>query len=296
VQSRIDLPQRSNGASIDVVFLAASPPIEAPQAPFHQWILPDQTIWSQFFRLPGGYLIRFPALADFEVSSAGDRVTCRPHEGVSEGTVQHLYLNQIVPLALSRSGRLMFHASAVDIGPCAVAFLGASGQGKSTLAASFATAGMPFLTDDGLSIERESQKCFASPSHPSVRLWDDSREALLGADIAQAPPVQFTNKARFLAGDSLRFCSERREIRRFYVLGPGTAREPIIETLVPSAALIHLVKNSFLLDVDVQEAIARHFDELTSLVELPIFFGLDYPRTFGRLATVRNAVLTHANA
>src|SRR5688572_17324577 len=122
-------------------------------APFHGWSFPDGTPWTAFYRTSSGLLLRFPDLADFEVSADGRHVTCAPVPGISPATIEHLYLNQVLPLALSKLGKLVFHASAVDAGGGAVAFLAASGRGKSTLAAGFAVNGHQFLTDDGLVLE-----------------------------------------------------------------------------------------------------------------------------------------------
>ena len=116
---------------------------------FHQWVLPDGRNWTHFYRTAHGYLLRFPDLGDYEVSHDGTEVICFPVPSVTEETSRHLFLNQVLPLALARQGMLVLHASAVEIGDSAVAFIGASGMGKSTLAASFATNGFRFLTDDG---------------------------------------------------------------------------------------------------------------------------------------------------
>lgn len=262
--------------------------------PFHEWVMPDGTLWTQFFRQAGGYLLRFPDLADFEVSADGSQAQGWPAPGVTSATVEHLYLNQILPLALSRQGKLVLHASAVDIAGHGVAFLGESGRGKSTLAASFATEGMRFLTDDGLLLEWVDGRCMIIPSHPSIRLWQDSEDALMQADAATAPAVSFTSKARFLAGPGVAFCAETRPLRRVFFLGEGDALVPTIEPLRPAQALIELVKHSFLLDIEARDLLARHFDDLTRLAALPIYFRLDYPRSYGALPAVHQAITRHA--
>lgn len=194
----------------------ARPLAPVHEAPFHQWAFPDGALWTQFFRQGAGYLLRFPDLADFEVSADGASVQGYPAPGVSSPTVEHLYLNQVLPLALSRQGKLVLHGSAVDIGGQGVAFLGESGRGKSTLAASFATEGTRFLTDDGLLLEWAGEQCLIIPSHPSIRLWEDSQSALMHAGTAMAPPVSFTSKARFLAGKGIPFCDESRPLHRVF--------------------------------------------------------------------------------
>jgi len=269
-----------------------------PQAPlreasFHEWVFQDGTPWTRFYRVEAGYLLRFPGLADFHVSLDGARVRCWPVAEVSDATIQHLYLNQALPLALSKQGKLVLHGSAVEIGDVAVAFIGESGKGKSTLAASFAACGFRFLTDDGLVVEPSDEGYQVMPSHPSIRLWDDSQEALIGEGVRKAPPVQFTSKERFLAGDGIVFCCRARRLRCVYFLGDGISQETVFERVNPSDALIRLVKNSFLLETEQREWLATHFDGLSSLARLPIFYRLDYPRRFENLARVRRAIVEH---
>jgi len=263
------------------------------QTMFHEWTSPDGSPWLSFYRQDTNYLLRFAGLADFEVSTDGRDVRCWPAPNVSDETIRHLHLNQVTPLALSRQGRLVFHASAVAIDECAIAFAGTSGRGKSTLAASFATNATPFLTDDGLLVESTDGQWRIVPSHPSIRLWDDSQEALLAAGATMAPPVQFTTKSRFLAGGEIAFCDESRPFERMYFLGEGQSSAPAIERMSPTASLIELVKHSFMLDIDEREMLAAHFEELADLVKRPIFFKLDYPRSYEVLAEVRKAVTKH---
>ncbi len=272
---------------------AARPLASIEETAFHQWAFPDGTLWTQFFRQGAGYLLRFPDLADFEVSADGTRVQGYPAPGVTSPTVEHLYLNQVLPLALSRQGKLVLHGSAVDIGGQGVAFLGESGRGKSTRAASFATEGTRFLTYDGLLLEWAGEQCRIIPSHPSIRLWQDSEDALMNPDAATAPAVSFTSKSRFLAGQGIPFCDESRPLHRVFFLGEGDAPAPTIELLRPAEALIELVKHSFLLDIEARDMLAAHFDELTRLAALPIYFRLDYPRAYGALAAVREAIVRH---
>jgi hypothetical protein len=272
----------------------ARPMQTLPQTAFHEWVFPDGAVWTQFFRLGADYLLRFPELADFEVSADGTRVQGFPAPGVPSPTVEHLYLNQALPLALSRQGKLVLHGSAVDIGGLGVAFLGESGRGKSTLAASFATGGDRFLTDDGLLLEWAGSRCMIVPSHPSIRLWEDSQDALVNEHVAMAPAVSFTSKARFLAGPDIAFCDQAQPLRRLYFLGDGQVETPTVEPLRPAEALIELVKHSFLLDIEAQDGLARHFDDLSRLAALPIYFRLDYPRRYDALAAVRETVVRHA--
>ena len=268
-----------------------------PGAAFHEWVFPGGVPWTQFHRTASGYLLRFPDLADFLVSADGRRVRCHPVVGVSRQTTAYLYESQVLPLALSRLGKLVLHASAVEVEGGAVVFVGESGRGKSTLAASFATSGHRLLTDDGLVIEAAGAEdrpvYLVLPSQPSIRLWDDSQEALLHPGTPTAPPVQYTSKTRFLAGGDIAFCAEPRPLRRVCFLGSGVAPEPRIERIEASEALLELVRHSFLLDIQAHDLIASHFDQLSRLVAQRVFFRLDYARRFDELAAVRAAIVQH---
>ena len=55
-------------------------------------------------------------------------------------------------------------------------------------------------------------------------------------------------------------------------------------------------RNSFLLDIEAQEMLSAHFDLLAEMVTLPIYYHLDYPRSFAALPEIRQGILEHANA
>jgi len=265
-------------------------------APFHEWTFPDGTLWARFYRTGGRYLLRFPELADFTVLADGHQVSARPAPGVSQQTIEHLYQNQVLPLALSRQFKLMLHASAIEIEDFAVAFLGEAGRGKSTLAASFSTRGYRFLTDDGLQLEKDEAGYLIQPSHPSIRLWEDSSIALMPETARAAPPVDYTPKSRFLADDEVTFCNEPRPLRALYFLGEGGTDTVTIEPVSGRDAMIELVRHTFLLDIEEREMLMHHFGQLTDLARIPMFFRLDYPRQYEMLPQVRDAVIRHATS
>jgi hypothetical protein len=265
-------------------------------ADFHRWLNDDGSVYLSFHRIADGYLLRFPELADFVVSHDGGQVTVHPAQGLDQGTVDHLWLNQVLPLALSRQGRMVLHGSAVDVDGQGVAFLADSGMGKSTLAASFATSGTRFLTDDGLLLERAGQDWLIQPSHPSIRLWHDSEGALAPPGAKRAPAVSYTDKTRLLAGDGLAFCKEARPLRCVFFLGDEEVTQARIEAVRGTDALMGYVQNSFLLDVQARDLLARQFDELAEMTARPMHYRLDYPREYEALPAVRQAIIDHVRA
>ena len=163
-------------------------------------------------------------------------------------------------LALSRQGRPTFHASVVTVPGGVVAFLGQSGMGKSTLAASFALNGSSFLSDDALLIEETNSGCEVQPSHPSIRLWEDSVDQLVDASSSTSIPISYSTKARLLAGDALTYSSEPQRLLAAYVLESNDASNVAIRTLSGLDRHMAWVHNSFLLDIEDPELLKRHFD------------------------------------
>ena len=271
-------------------------PALVDSAPFHTWTFPDGSPCALFFRCPEGYLLRFPGVADFGLSADGRHAETWPEAGASREAIEHAYLNQVLPLALNRQGEVVVHASAVATGDGALAFVGESGRGKSTLAASFAREGMAFLTDDGLCLTADASGCRVRPGPPSLRLLDDSREAILPAPERGARRAPAGTKVRVPARGGLRHERRALPLRHVFFLGEGRPEGVEITKLSAREAFVDLLKHSFVLDVEDREAMAVHFEKLGRLALLPLFSRLDYPRRFEALEEVRGAILRHSGS
>lgn len=278
---------------MDLRLLGARAQQDVAGLPFREWAFPDGAPSTKFYRTEAGYLLRFLDFADFMVAGGDLAVTCRPVPGVTVGACRQLFLNQVLPLLWSKQGRLVFHASAVDVAGRAAAFVAGSGRGKSTLAASFAASGCGFLTDDGLAVAEGEGGFQVEPSHPSVRLWEDSRAVFAAAGMASDPAVQYGSKARLLAGRGFAYCGERRPLARAYFLGEDRAAAVTFERISPAAAALEWVKNSFLLDLEERPLLAAHFDRVASLANQVACYRLNYPRRFEDLPGVRDAIVRH---
>lgn len=264
------------------------------RAPFKTTHLPDGLAWSLHYRRRSGFLIRFPNLADFILDRHAINAICRPTPATTPATIDHLFLNQVVPMAVAHRGHLVLHGSAVNVGGQALAFIGDSGQGKSTLASYFALNGSPFLADDGLVLDLDGSDVSVLAGHDTVRLWADSAAALLSGGARKSDPVQFTSKARFIADETIRHTSQSHRLACIYLLRNEGAASVQIAELSTAPVLISLVNQSFLLDTESRVVLTRHFSQLQTLVKRTRFFAFDYPRDYARLPEVRQAILAHA--
>ena len=258
--------------------------------------LPWGAVWFEFFHTKQGKLIRFPHLADFlfDPDALSEGIYATPCPDADRSTVEHLFHNNVVPMLLADRGALMLHGSAVDFGGFAVAFIGVSGRGKSTLAASFAASGFPFLSDDSIRLEPTDAAYFAQPSYPSIRLWRDSDEAILAGRASKMLGVTFSDKARYAAGDEIPHAAEPTPLRAIYVLARDGVSETTIRLLGANEAMMEFVQHSFILDIRSEQTLGGHFERMVRLAGKSPAYRLDYPRDYAQLPDVRSKIISHA--
>jgi len=80
-------------------------------------------------------------------------VTVHLHPGADLGLVTVLTAGALLAVHLRLRGELVLPASAVQLGGAALAFVRASGMGKSTLAALLCASGHGLVTDDVLRVD-----------------------------------------------------------------------------------------------------------------------------------------------
>lgn len=262
---------------------AVLPAIRPPA--YHRWQLASGEDWITFHRDGDAYVLRFPRLADFRISAHGRRVHCDAARGVPQATLRHLQ-NQILPLILNGQRATVLHAGAVEVDESAVAFVGPTGRGKSTLTAAMAGQGFRFLTDDALPVRLSaSGQAVAAPGQPHLRLWNAS---------------DATAKARIAAGPGLPHCDQERALAAIYLLGQGQGEgesaAPAFERVRPSAALLELIQSSFLLDPHSTELLKLQHDNLSAMVCTVPVFRLNYLRNHATLPQVCRQVVAHARS
>ena len=207
--------------------------------------------------------------------------------------MEHLHLNIVSPLALSCQSKLILHGSAVSIENNAVAFIAKTGSGKSTLAASFSTNGYQFLTDDCLQVDKINFQHLVQPSHPSIRLWDDSLAKLVPENVLKAPTTDYSPKTRLLANEDIEYCNKAQPLKSIYFLDDGISSTISINPIHGSNTIIELEKHSFLLDMENKEVLKKHFQQISDLAKDINCFYLKYPRQYDALPEVQRAIVEH---
>jgi hypothetical protein len=211
----------------------------------HEWRLPDGTSWMRVARRGRGWLVRFPALADFDVGARA--IVCHALRGVPRRTVRHLLLDQLLPARLASARRLVVHASAVSWQGRTIGFMGPAGSGKSTLAAALVARGATLVTDDALVMALRGGRVVAVPTYPGLRLWPGSLDVLPAAGRMRRTTVaHYTRKERW-TGHAVPFAHEASPLTAVYVVAGG--RRASMRRLDPRQTVMALVRHTMMLDV-----------------------------------------------
>jgi hypothetical protein len=292
-------PANALGAKCRFELLPAGNPSADDVDWFHHWTIEEdgeaeasKEAWLRFGRIAGGYLLRFLSYGDFFVSADTVKIQCRPLPGTPEVTVRHLLLDQVIPLVLSRRERIVLHASAVLTRHGVIAFVGESGQGKSTLAASFAREGCALVSDDCLVLRAEHGAWTAIPSYPGVRLWPLTVEGVFGEDTSTWDVAHYTIKRRLDDTDVLPCASGPVPLKRLFFLADDVD-EISLEKLSSGRMIMGLVKFAYNLDIKDAAFLRRQFDSVVRLTEEVPGYSIYYRREFAALPAVREAILRH---
>lgn len=149
----------------------------------------------------GSFLLRFTSACDIEISQDFTEVLVRPAVGASEGLATVLTAGAMLAFQLYVRGSLVLHASAVDLGGVAVAFVGRSGMGKSTMAALMCADGARLITDDVLRVDSPGAEPRARLGATDVRLRKGASEVLGEFGAAATPRLSADGRHVLRLGD-----------------------------------------------------------------------------------------------
>lgn len=244
------LPSAKHADTADVQVRLGEMPREdlGSAVPWHQSTsLQDDQPALRIYQISTGALwLRYADETEFLVSAAGDLVNASWPAKFTIGDAIVYLLGPIMGLVLRLRGIPCLHASVVACEGRAAAFLGPGGVGKSTVAATFATAGYRVLSDDLLVVSPSKHGFMAEPGYSQVRLWPGSVAGLYGNPEARPPLVSGWEKRYLDLEAEGVFAAERAPLRALYVLGNRLETcEPRIESMTAREALLSLAANSY---------------------------------------------------
>jgi len=245
-------------------------------------------------RVGRSHLVRFVGVADFLVDPRACAIHCRPGLDAALTSVRHLLLDQVLPRLAGQCGRLVLHASAVLHRGQAIGFLGRSGWGKSTLAASLGCSHKTLFGDDALLLALRGDAVEAVLSYAGLRLWSDGVAALFGPGAPTQEVAHYTDKKRLPGAEGAVSAKSRAPLRALFLLNDPAAEPSAAVSIRPlsgSDALMALVGNGFLLDPQDLIAVGDQLRRASTILRAGVpMFRLAYPRVYRDLDGVREAI------
>jgi hypothetical protein len=234
--------------------------------------------------------IHFPGIADFYWCESTRVLFVRADDGVASHTIRHLLLDQVLPRVLAHTGRTVLHGSCVLTERGVAAFIGRSGQGKSTLSAALASHGSKLLSDDGFALTIGDCTVDARATYPSLRLLPDSVKELFGRCSTTTAVADYSRKRRVHAEFGAE-AADAYPLSAIYLLGEcGSLR---VSKLGGREACAAILSNSFQLDANDTGRAARHLRSASRLLCLVPVFRLTYPRRYCELPRVCSILQEH---
>ncbi|AFL89599.1 serine kinase of the HPr protein, regulates carbohydrate metabolism [Terriglobus roseus DSM 18391] len=127
---------------------------------------------------PGEFLLRLRDLMKVYVTG-GSSILLEPAATCDPGDLTLYLLGTCFAILLQQRGRVVLHASAVAVGDRAMLFCGASGMGKSTMAAMLSERGYPLLNDDVCNLSPDADDRYSVyPDGRMLKLWSGSVDHL----------------------------------------------------------------------------------------------------------------------
>ena len=279
------------------LLFSLEPPINHSIQPIwlHHWLSQSGDKLLSYCIQDSYHWLRFPGLADFRISANAREISCRPLPEIPQETLRHLFLDQVLPRCLAHRGRIMLHASAVQLEQGLLLCIGDSGAGKSTLAGIFHQAGSPVMSDDCVWVKKNKDQIRAVPSYGGLRLWEDSLQVLFSAEQNIQSMAHYSTKKRvpLNENDMLGFGSGIPILAVIVLspLGQSPDQEVILDRLSHREAFIAMMKQTFQLNLMDLERMTRHMQALGRIVPRLLAFRLSMPRDYDLLPIVRQKIL-----
>ncbi len=241
-----------------------------------------------FGRGPFGFVVRTDEQATFTIDPEGTEVSCHPDPGTDPALLPSMFVDRVLPHVVELRGGVALHASAVALGDRAVAFVGAPGAGKSTLAAALCPPGL-FLVDDSAALDVEEGRTWLHPSYPFARLAPETAGGLGGTNDLSAAPTRSLKWRTPRRGSE-----ERHALAIIFVLAAGETVS--VAPLGLRDAMVELARHLYRIDPTDRSRLGRELTQLERLARSTPVRRLGYPRRLDAAESVREAVSAELEA
>ena len=258
---------------------------------------PNLVIWRIVPR--GAFHFVYDNQTEFLIEPDGSQVWCNWPEPATVADTSLYLRGPILGFTLRMRGVLCLHASAIALGPSAIAVVGPPGAGKSTTAAGFVKLGYSLVADDVAALREEGERFYVSPGYPQLNLWPDAVETVYGDARASSrlTPIGGINDwwdKRYvdLEGDG-QFHRSPLPLAAVYLLGERTtdADAARVAPLSPQDAFIWLTSETYVNYALDESMRAKEFQALGHLVRTTPIRLVNPPDHSARLLDLCHSIL-----
>lgn len=260
----------------DVFIRAEGPPLE----PEERWPLLTADHYRFSILDIGRYWVRH-----------GQEILVAPATGAGGREVRLFLIGSAWGALCYQRGLFPLHASMIRIGNGVVAFCGATGAGKSTMAAWLTSRGYPLVVDDlcrvDLLVEGPPR---VWPSAPRLKLWQEALSAL-GWSSEDLEPDYFRADKFHLPWPEASL-QQAAPLRAVYLLEWG---ETNLVRLTSTAALCRFIASATYRGdlIEPMGRLAEHWERCAELLRRVPVFELKRPRDWSAMAGVLDLLQAH---
>ncbi len=166
-------------------------------------------------------------------------IIVNPDTGIEDNFLRSLILGPAMGIYLHMQGRIVLHASTINMQGKGVGFVGHNGAGKSTTTSYFLKKDYPLVADDVSSIEFINNIPLVYPGIPRIKLWPETRD--LWDKELECFPIHSQSTKMSCVVDN--FHDEAMPLKDIYVIERGECTH--IQDIPPQEGLIELIRNSY---------------------------------------------------
>ena len=269
------LPGKRKGRA-DVAIREGRPPAED----FHR-IREDEAIFA-----PKEAYLAFRGVGTCIVRNGREIVVSRL-PGSHDADLRLALLGPAIAVLLQQRGFLVLHASVVNVFGRAVAFLGDSGRGKSTMAAALHQRGHSLVVDDLAAVRVGDGEPWVCAGFPQFKLWPDAAAAL-GRDYEALPRLHPDYEKRACRSVDGFTSQQSLPLARIFELSAGTS--VAITKIPPRDTLLALLRYSYGIEWLHPVSGAAQLHERAELARRVPVARLERPHDLALLSAVVDAV------
>jgi hypothetical protein len=217
----------------------------------------------------------------------GKKVIVVPAPNATIELIRIYLVGTVMAMVLHQRGCLILHGSGVVIDGKAVAFVGRSGWGKSSIAAALAQMGYPLVSDDIFALDLSSNQPVVYPGFSQYKVSEETAQvlghqtsSLLNRDVQNRGYINCPN-----------FTTKTLAVDRIYLLAKDA--ENGIESIKPIEVMTQLLRHSVPTIWSLPQP-PEHFFQCSKLINTTPIYRLKRANDIASLPQLAKLVEQHA--